>query len=98
MRYGDWKLLYKRQEKWFRDPRENLSSPYIINLKLDPFERFTESRGYDEWAENRSWLFGPASEQLGKFLATFKEYPPRQESFSPEVDDVIKQILSPRKK
>lgn len=96
-RYGDWKFLYKRQEKWFRDGRETLTTPYIINLKLDPFERFTESRGYDEWAENRSWLFGPATEQLGKFLQTFKEYPPRQESFSPEVDDLIKTIFETKK-
>lgn len=44
-RYGDWKFLYKKQEKWFNATREELSTPFIINLKLDPFERFIEGGG-----------------------------------------------------
>jgi hypothetical protein len=63
-------------------------SIYIINLKMDPFERFTEARGYDEWAENRSWLFGPAGQQVGIFIKSFEDYPPRQPSFSPNVGDI----------
>ncbi|WP_274474343.1 hypothetical protein [Mangrovimonas aestuarii] len=58
MRYRDWKVLFRDQEEWFRSTHDVLTTPYIINLKLDPFERFTESRGYHEWAENRSWIIG----------------------------------------
>jgi len=88
LRYGDWKLLFRDQEKWFRADNAELTSPYIINLKLDPFERFVEARGYDEWAENRSWLFGPAAMQVGTFVKTFEKYPPRQPSFSPAIGDL----------
>ena len=88
LRYGDWKILFIDQDKWFRAPQTPLSSPYIINLKLDPFERFTEARGYDEWAENRSWLFGPAGNMVGKFLMTFKEFPPSQKSMSLDISAV----------
>ncbi len=93
-RYGDWKFLYKKQEKWFNAAREELSTPFIINLKIDPFERFVDGggRGYDEWEENHAWLLGPAMIQVNEFVQSFKAFPPRQASFSPEVDDIIKQI------
>ena len=94
LRYGDWKLLFRDQEEWFRAEQPQLSSPYIINLKLDPFERFTEARGYDEWAENRSWLFGPAGNMLLEFLATFKEFPPSQKSMSLDVSAVSEYLNS----
>jgi arylsulfatase len=55
LRYGDWKFLFKSQDAWFRSTQDTLTTPIITNLKLDPFERFHEARGYDEWAENRSW-------------------------------------------
>lgn len=87
MRYGDWKVLFRDQEKWFRGTQDLLTTPYIINLKLDPFERFIEARGYDEWAENRSWIIGQVGGHLGKFLETFKDFPPSQESFSAQLGD-----------
>jgi arylsulfatase A-like enzyme len=94
MRYGDWKVLFRDQEKWFRAPQPTLSTPYIINLKLDPFERLIHARGYDEWAENRSWVLGPAGAQIAAFVKTFAEFPPSQESMSLEVGDFSKLINS----
>ncbi len=90
LRYGDWKLLFTDQEKWFRAEQTPLSSPFITNLKLDPFERFSKARGYDEWAENRSWLFGPAGGMMAEFVRSFQEFPPSQRSISVEVVNVSK--------
>jgi arylsulfatase A-like enzyme len=92
MRYGDWKVLFRDQEHWFRSPQPELSTPIITNLKLDPFERFHEARGYDEWAENRSWILGQVGVHLGEFLQTFKEFPPSQESMSVQFDDFNKML------
>ncbi|WP_319024698.1 arylsulfatase [Microbulbifer hainanensis] len=94
MRYGDWKLLFIKQDHWFRAPQQALTTPYIINLKLDPFERFTESRGYDEWAENRSWILGQAGPKIAQFVESFKEFPPSQKSMELQVDAVSKTINS----
>ena len=93
-RYGDWKFLYKRQEKWFNATQDELTTPFIINLRLDPFERFVEGggRGYDEWEENHAWLFGPALMQVSEYVQSYKDFPPRQPSFSPKVDDIISTI------
>ena len=94
MRWGDWKFLFIDQEEWFRGTQQGLTTPYIINLKLDPFERFIHARGYDEWAENRSWTLGPAGAQIAEFVKSFEKFPPTQESFSAQVSDVSKMINS----
>lgn len=98
LRMGDYKFLFTDQEKWFQDPRISLTSPSIVNLKLDPFERLHTTRGYDEWAENRSWLFGQLQPVLGKFVQSLVDYPPRQQSFSVDVEAVFDQVLAPPKK
>jgi len=85
VRYKDWKVLFIDQKKWFRAEQVPLSTPYIINLKQDPFERMIHARGYDEWAENRSWVLGPAGKMVGHFVKSFKDFPPSQESVSFEI-------------
>ena len=94
LRYGDWKVLFKKQDKWFNGVRSELTTPLITNLKLDPFERFHEARGFDEWQENRSWLLAPAMGQVLVFLETLKEYPPRMKSFDLDVDALMNSLNS----
>jgi arylsulfatase A-like enzyme len=89
LRYGDWKILYKSQDKWFNGVRNDLTSPLITNLKLDPFERFHEARGFDEWQENRSWLLAPAGEQVASFIQSLAEFPPRQKSIDFDIDGML---------
>jgi arylsulfatase A-like enzyme len=90
IRYGDWKFLFKSQDKWFNGQQVNLTTPLITNLKLDPFERFHEARGFDEWQENRSWTLGPATAQVGAFMKSLKDYPPRSESFALDIDELMR--------
>jgi len=92
VRYGDWKFLFVNQDKWFRSTQENLTTPIVTNLKLDPFERFTEARGYDEWAENRAWTYGPAFEQVGVLLKSLTDYPPRAASVDFNIDEAMRSL------
>ncbi len=92
LRYGDWKFLFKSQDKWFNGVQENLNTPLITNLKLDPFERFHEARGFDEWQENRSWTLAPAAAQVGAFLKSLQDYPPRQKSLDFNIDEMVKSM------
>jgi arylsulfatase len=43
---------------------------------------------------DQMWTFVPAQEILGKFLATFKEFPQRQPVGSLSVDKVLKKMES----
>lgn len=93
MRQGDWKFLFTKQDKWFNGVQDSLTSPVITNLKLDPFERFQEARGFDEWQENRSWTIAPAIAKVQEFFATFKEFPPRQASMSANPDSIVEEMM-----
>ena len=94
-RYGDWKFLFTEQDKWFNGVKNDLVTPLITNLKLDPFERFHDARGFDEWQENRSWTLAPAIGVVQQFFASFDEYPPRQASMEVNVDDIMHEMMEP---
>lgn len=95
VRYGDWKFLFVKQDKWFNGVQQNMLTPLVTNLKLDPFERFHEARGFDEWQENRAWTYTPAFELVGKFIGSLNEYKPRQASVELNIDDAMKALNSP---
>ncbi|MHC4290935.1 MAG: arylsulfatase, partial [Planctomycetota bacterium] len=88
LRYQDWKLIFmeQRAETTFRawmEPFVPLRLPLIINLRRDPYERgMKTSNTYYDWLLDRVYLMVPAQTFVGEFLATFKEYPPRQKAAS----------------
>ncbi|XZE18186.1 arylsulfatase [Pirellulaceae bacterium SH449] len=95
VRYGDWKFLFKKQDKWFNGVQQDILTPLVTNLKLDPFERFHEARGFDEWQENRAWTYAPAFGMVGEFVKSLKEYPPRMQSLDFNIDEAMK-ALAPK--
>jgi hypothetical protein len=70
-------------------------TPRIVNLRADPYE-FAERRNaswlWQQWAFRRCYLFVPAQEYVGKFMATFKDYPPRGLPASFSVGDALKKL------
>jgi len=92
VRTGDWKFLFKTQDKWFNGIQQSLVTPYIINLKLDPFERFLNSDGYNEWQEDRSFVLPYAMGAIQGLLQSFKDYPPRMKSLDFDVDEAMRSL------
>jgi retron-type reverse transcriptase len=95
VRYGDYKFLFKTQDKWFNGVQQSLVTPIIVNLKLDPFERFIDARGHDEWQENRSWMLPAASELVVNLVKSLKDYPPRQKSTDFNIDEMMRALNEP---
>ena len=50
------------------------------------------SNTYWDWWMDHAFLLVPAQGYVGKFLATFEEFPPRQKAASFTVDQVMKQL------
>ena len=44
---------------------------------------------YEHWRIDRTFLLVPAQEYVGKFIATFKEFPPSQKVGSFSLDQVL---------
>ena len=98
LRYGDWKAIFMEQKEhatlraWI-EPWTPLRVPLIFNLRRDPYERayFTSNTYYD-WLIDRVFFLVPAQQYVAQFLATFKEFPPRQKPASFSIDQVMEQM------
>ena len=100
LRYDDWKMIFMEQkaEGTFRvwmEPFVPLRVPLIKNLRRDPYERASiTSNTYYDWLLDRAFLLVPAQAYVGKFLTTFKDYPPRQKAASFSLEQVMDKMLS----
>lgn len=57
---------------------------------MDPYERADiTSNTYHDYMLDREFFLIPAQEYVAKFLATFKEFPPRQKAASFSIDQVL---------
>ncbi len=95
VRFHEWKFLFTEQDKWFNGIQSTLMTPLITRLDLDPFERFHEARGFDEWQENRSWALAPAMAVVQQFFTSFEDYPPRQASVDFDTDAIMREMMNP---
>lgn len=98
LRYEDWKLIFMEQkveatlEAW-ANPFTPLRVPLIFNLRRDPYERAQKtSNTYYDWVIDRVYLLVPAQTYVGKFLATFEAYPPRQKAASFSLDAAMEAL------
>ena len=98
LRYRDWKLIFMEQRveatlRAWQEPFVPLRFPLMFNLRRDPYERAqVTSNTYYDWLIDRLFLLVPAQTYVGKFLATFKEYPPRQKAASFSLDQVLQSL------
>jgi len=107
MRWGDCKYVFSEQRLQgtmglWAEPFTTLRLQKIYNLFQDPFERadFT-SNTYWDWNLNHVGAAYGMMDEVFKFIATFKEYPPRSfpPSFNPAnlMEETLRTIKAGRK-
>jgi arylsulfatase A-like enzyme len=96
LRYDNWKLVFMEQRApgtllvW-ANPFTTLRVPKMFNLRTDPYERADiTSNTYYDWSMDHTFLVVPAQDYVGQFLATLKDYPPRQKAASFNLDEVMR--------
>ncbi len=98
LRYDNWKIVFMEQRMTgtcaiWAEPFVPLRIPKIFNLRTDPFERADiTSNTYWDWLIDHAYLLIPAQKYVGDFLATFKEFPPRQKAASFTIDQVVEKL------
>jgi arylsulfatase len=89
--------MEQRAEATFQawmEPFVQLRVPLIFNLRRDPYERsHVTSNTYYDWLIDRAYLLVPAQAYVGNFLATFKEFPPRQKAASFSLEKVMDALV-----
>ncbi|WP_139558503.1 arylsulfatase [Methylotetracoccus oryzae] len=101
LRYDNWKVVFAQQRgagtlAVWGEPFVKTRIPWLYNLRTDPYERATvTSNTYWDWYLDHAYLLLPAADYVGRFLQTFKEYPPRQKAASFTIDQVLEQLKAP---
>ncbi|MCE9625917.1 MAG: arylsulfatase [Deltaproteobacteria bacterium] len=97
-RYENWKEVFCEQRvpgtlRIWGEPFVCLRAPKLFNLRMDPYERADiTSNTYYDWTLRHSFLAVPTQELVGKFLQTFREYPPRQKPSSFSIDQIMENM------
>ena len=95
LRYDNWKFVFAEQRasgtlQVWAEPFVRLRLPKIFNLRSDPYERAdVTSNTYYDWLMDHAFMLVPAQQYVAKFLATFKDYPPRMKAASFSIDQVL---------
>jgi arylsulfatase len=92
LRFHNWKVVFMEQRvpgtlRVWAEPFVKLRVPKLFNLRTDPYERADiTSNSYYEWFLDNDYIVLAAQAVTGPFMATFKEFPPRQkpQSFTVE--------------
>ena len=94
LRYDDWKVSFKTiKGNLFNGKEDSTNVPLVTNLRQDPWERYQdESLLYGRWWGEKLWTLIPASAIVGRFLETFKEYPPSQASGSFGIEKALQML------
>src|SRR5262252_226622 len=107
MRKGDYKYVYAEQRapgqmQVWAEPFTTLRLQKIFNLMQDPYERTDiTSNTYWDWNLNHVGGAYGMMDEVFKFVATFKEYPPRSfpPSFNPAnlMEETLRDIKAKQK-
>jgi arylsulfatase A-like enzyme len=88
LRYDNWKVIFMEQRapgtlRVWAEPFVKLRLPKIVNLRMDPFERadITSNTYYEFFFDNPFPIYA-AQPMVAQFMATFRDFPPRQKAAS----------------
>jgi arylsulfatase len=104
LRYNKWKAVFMEQRmkgtlQIWAEPFVTLRVPKLFNLRMDPYEvADVTSNTYYDWLLDHAYMFVPAQAYVGKYLETFKAFPPRQEAASFSLDQVMEKLKQPQSK
>ena len=95
LRFDNWKVVFQEQRcpgtlQVWAEPFTNLRVPKLFNLRTDPYERADiTSNTYWDWYFSKAYMIMAAQSIVGRFLATFPEYPPRQKAASFGIEQIM---------
>jgi arylsulfatase A-like enzyme len=101
LRFGNWKAVFFEQKTpgtldiW-GEPFTPRRVPLLFNLRMDPYERSQiTSNSYYAWSLHKLYMLFGAQAIAAEFVATFKDFPPRQKPQSFNLDQIMEQLQHP---
>ena len=79
--------------RW-QEPFTKLRAPMLTNLRMDPSSRTDIGMDYDRWFAEHMFMVAPAAAFVGRWLQSFREFPPRQKPGSFNLDNVMDAVTA----
>jgi arylsulfatase len=101
VRFDQWKFIFCEQRvpgtlQVWGEPFVCVRAPTIVHLRMDPYERAPiTSNTYFDWKIRLAFVLVAVQAEVAKFVATFREFPPRQKPASFSVDQIMEQLQKP---
>lgn len=98
MRHENWKVVFMEQRapgtlRVWAEPFVALRLPKLFDLRADPYERAdVTSNTYYDWVMYKGSIALASSAVVGKFLETFKEFPPSQRPATFTIDQAMEKL------
>jgi arylsulfatase A-like enzyme len=99
LRFDNWKFVFVEQRRtgtmgiWL-EPFTELRMPKMFDLRADPYEHAdVTSNTYWDWYLDHIFFVIPATSYVQQFIATFKEFPPRQEPMKSGIQERLDRLL-----
>ena len=98
LRFDNWKIVFMEQRcegtlRIWAEPFTPLRVPKLYNLRTDPYERADiTSNTYYDWMVRRAPIIQASQPIVASFLATFKDFPPRQKAATFTIDQVLEKM------
>jgi arylsulfatase A-like enzyme len=100
LRYNNLKITFLEQKaeglRVWQEPFDVLRAPLLTNLRMDPFERARQedAMGYQRWWMEHAFAIAPASAYVGRWLQSFRDFPPRQKPGSFNLERVMEAVTT----
>jgi len=98
LRYENWKIVFEEQRSpgtlalWF-EPFTRLRGVKLFDLRADPYERADiTSNTYYDWILEHAYIVYGAQAVVGKFLESFRDYPPSQRAGTFGIDQAMEKL------
>jgi arylsulfatase A-like enzyme len=101
LRFDNWKVVFMEQRctgtlQIWAEPFTRLRLPKLYNLRTDPYEfADTTSNTYWDWFLQNGIIALISQQIVGKFVETFKDFPPIQKPNTFTIDDALAKLSEP---
>jgi arylsulfatase A-like enzyme len=98
LRYENWKVVFMEQRaqgtlQVWAEPFTVLRLPKLFDLRADPYERADiTSNTYYDWMISNMAMLGASAPLVGKYLESYKEFPPSQRPASFTIDQAMEKL------
>lgn len=92
IRMGPWKFHFSEKESYYSNVQPR-TVPLLFNLRMDPFESYSNEDSYGHLMQKMSWLMGPMGELMQAHLKTLADYPPVQGAKSFDMSNVVQEFM-----